>query len=82
MAKSYLYAVQDQDGRELTSVVLEPEKLRDVTASCNEAKDTVMIFHAGVEVRRATVPNTAETLDLCRWPADAKLSDPVRKRAC
>jgi hypothetical protein len=82
MAKSYLYAVQDDTGRELCSVKLEPEKLGDVTAKCNEEKDSVQIFLRDAVVATGSVPGYAEELHLHRWPITDKLANPVSKRVC
>jgi hypothetical protein len=82
MAKSYLYAVQDDTGREVCAVHLEPAKFGDVMASCDEARENVSIRHNGEVVASGSVPAAAEALLLHRWEADAKLSDPVTKRVC
>jgi hypothetical protein len=82
MAKSYLYACQDETGREVCSVYLEPEKLGDVEASCDDARENVSIRHNGEVVASGVIPSAAEGLFLHRWDADAKLSDPVTKRVC
>lgn len=71
----YLYAVQDQDGRELLSSVIEPTKVSDVTAVL-DSKGNVILYHEGREVDRRKGED-GKTYKLHRVPADDKLKAPV-----
>lgn len=82
MAKSFLYAIQDDTGREVCSIHLEPEKFGDVEANCDEPRETVSIVHNGDVVASGLIPSAAEGLFLHRFPSDNKLADPVTKRVC
>jgi len=71
--KSFLYAVQDQNGREIVSAVVEVEKVGDVTAS---VKDNLVTLSTPGLDQVERVPKGAE-LTLHRWDADDKLAEPV-----
>ena len=73
--KEYLYAVQDETGREVVSIKFTTDKVSQVFAS--RKKDTVSLCH--VEDGTMAVGKYAGEgpLTLCRWDADDKLADPV-----
>lgn len=74
---SYLFAVQDQTGREITSWTGDVERVSDVFATQLD-KDHVVIGLDGEGVSEpGFVPADAGKLTLYRWPADDKMSKPV-----
>jgi hypothetical protein len=78
--KSYLYAVQDDQGREVVSWSGEVEKVSDVTAkaeSQGNSEDTVYLLDAEGKILSSALVAGAKGLVLHRWPADDKLSAPV-----
>lgn len=79
MAKRYLFALQDQTGREITSAYVETDKVGDVTARLNEDRSLAFLEHKGEEINRGSVASSVEEVVLLRWPAEDKLSTPVRK---
>lgn len=78
MAKSYLYAVQDQDGRELLSWQGEVEKVGDITAEHRIAQIALVQEGTGTLALGDVVEGFDYTL--YRWPADDKLAEPVAHR--
>lgn len=84
MAKAYLYAIQDAQGRELVSWQGEVDRVGDVTAdldvtSPESSEWEVLLNHNGVELGRAYISRAIvdEGMTLYRWPADDKLATPV-----
>lgn len=78
---SYLYAVQDKQGREIVSEHVDVEKVGDVTAYLRhaEAEDDYIAVLTFEDVEIASASANGETdVTLLRWPSDDKLSDPVR----
>lgn len=73
--KSYLYAVQDEQGREVVSFTAEVEKVSEVSAEPGPG-DTIRLMQHDVLLASAELPSEGK-LTLYRWPADDKLSDPV-----
>jgi hypothetical protein len=73
---SYLYAVQDSEGREVVSAHVDVEKVTDVHAE--RENDEVRLMFEDVVVETGTTRADPGSLVLLRWPSDDKLSDPVR----
>jgi hypothetical protein len=74
--KKYLFAVQDQNGREVLAAEIETDKVSDVTATISDGK--VSLEREGEEITSLEVTE-GQVLTLHRWPADDKLSEPVSK---
>lgn len=78
----YLYAVQGSTGREIVSASVEVEKVTDVTARISEVAsddfDVELVFEDIVLDSRPVGGDRPTDLVLLRWPADDKLSTPVR----
>ena len=74
--KKYLYAVQDENGREVLAAEIETDKVSSVSAKLEDGK-AVLEFN-GEKVTEADVREGA-SLKLHRWPADDKLSEPTSK---
>jgi hypothetical protein len=75
--KKYLYAVQDENGREILSAEVETDQVSEVTAKA--IKDEVVLRVKSEEVARAAF-SADQKLQIHRWPADDKLSEPVSKK--
>lgn len=75
----YLFAVQDQNGREAAYWKGTVDKVGDVAATVSG--DTVRISNGDEVVATGKAPDPIgdeeRVLTLHRWPADAKLSTPV-----
>lgn len=74
----YLYAVQDDGGREICAAVIDTDRVSDVTAVQTD-DGTVAILLTGDEVVTGRVPDGKQVM-LYRWPADDKLSEPQSHR--
>ncbi len=72
---SYLYAVQDEQGREIVSAHVDVEKVTDITAV--RSGDVVDLMFEDVIVKTGDYFGEGQ-LTLLRWPSDDKLADPVR----
>lgn len=72
---SYLYAVQDENGREIVSAHVDVEKVSDVTASFGES--TVQLLFEDVVIDEAAWLAEDGPVTLHRWPSDDKLAKPV-----
>lgn len=77
---SYLYAVQDDQGREVVSAHVDVEKVGDVTAVLIESEASgdvgAALMFEDIEIDRGS-SNGNVNLRLLRWPSDDKLSEPV-----
>lgn len=77
---SYLYAVQDQNGREVVSAHVDVERVSDVHAELVESEaagDTgAALYFEDIEIDRGSANGQVE-LTLYRWPSDDKLATPV-----
>ena len=71
---SFLYAIQDQDGREIVSAHVDVEQVSDVTAV--KAGDTVDIVFEDIVIETGDYFDEGK-LTLYRWPSDDKLATPV-----
>ncbi len=77
--KKYLFAVQRASGHELVSATLEVAKIGDVEAQ-RLPDGTVRLVHDGDIVAVSSLKvDEVEEIQLHRWPAGKKLSDPVTK---
>lgn len=78
---SYLYAVQDNQGREIVSAHVDVEKVGDVTAHLLHVEATddyrAVLAFEDVEIDSASTNGEVDVV-LCRWPSDDKLSEPVK----
>lgn len=74
--KKYLYAVQDENGREVLAAEVETDKVSSVKATFDG--DEIVLQKDGDTVAKAPA-EPARTYRLHRWPADDKLSEPVSK---
>ena len=74
--KKYLYAVQDENGREILAAEVETEKVSRVTAERQDGE--VVLLLDGEKITSAPVPDE-KVVRLHRWPSDDKLSEPVSK---
>jgi len=72
---SYLYAVQDAEGREIVSAHVDVEKVTDIKAAREEGQ--VRLHFEYIDVVDPAADPGGE-LSLCRWPSDDKLADPVK----
>lgn len=78
---SMLYAVQDNQGREVISAHVDVEKVSDVSAYHEVGHDKVsLLFDDDVVIDSGTTSAAAGTLTLCRWPSDDKLAEPVKHK--
>lgn len=75
--KTYLYAVQDDNGRELLAIEAEVEKVSEVKAAFDGGD--IVLLKGKTEITRAAADDS-KTWTLHRWPADDKLSAPVSHR--
>ncbi len=73
---SFLYAVQDREGREIVSAHVDVEKVSDVTAM--QSGDTVDLMFEDIIIETGDHFGSGP-LTLCRWPSDSKLSEPVKR---
>lgn len=73
----YLFAVQDENGREVVSWKGDVDKVSEVEAS-EDPNGVVVISHGGEVVAEATRDGDG-SLTLHRWPADDKLAKPVSR---
>lgn len=75
---SYLYAVQDDQGRELISEHVDVEKVSDVEARFAHRgdQDVVQLHFDGIVLKEADVDG-GEVLSLCRWPSHDKTATAV-----
>lgn len=71
---SYLYAVQDDQGREIVSAHVDVELVGDVTAK--REGDTVDLNFEDVVIETGDYFGEG-ALTLWRWPSDDKLAAPV-----
>lgn len=71
---SYLYAVQDDQGREIVSAHVDVEKVTDITASYRDK--IVTLSFEDLDVQSGSYDGDG-TLTLWRWPSDDKLAEPV-----
>ena len=74
--RSYLWAVQTDDGREVCSATADVAKVSEVKARVVGGQVEI---HRGDQVL-ASAPNPGGTIDLHRWPAEDKLSKSVSSR--
>ncbi len=74
---SYLYAVQDNQGREIVSAHVDVEKVGDVTARKDPEYDTVELVFEDIVIEQGRYDGEG-SLTLCRWPSDDKLAEPVK----
>ncbi len=78
---SFLYAVQDREGREIVSAHVDVEEPDDVTAylAYSEAADdyAAVLTFEDLEIDSASTDGNVN-VTLCRWPSDDKLSEPVK----
>lgn len=72
---SYLYAVQDQNGREVVSAHVDVEKVSDVHAEL--VGDQVVLAFEDLIIEQGDYWPTTGQLTLHRWPSDDKLATPV-----
>lgn len=72
---SYLYAVQDEQGREVVSAHVDVEKVTDVTAK--KDGDVVDLVFEDIVIETGDYSGEGR-LTLLRVPSDDKLADPVR----
>lgn len=76
MATEYLFAVQDQNGREVIAVKAEVDKVGDISAAIQD--DKLNILYRGDVIGTATdLPEGP--LMLHRWKVKDKLAEPVSK---
>ncbi len=73
--QSYLYAVQDDQGREIVSAHVEVEKVSDVRA-VYDAGNTVSLVFEDIVIEQGHHDGSGP-LTLHRWPSDDKLAQPV-----
>lgn len=73
---TYLYAVQDSQGREVCSAKVDVERVSEVTAHLDG--DRVVLFGEERGELGSGPAVQGETYTLYRWPADDKLANPVR----
>lgn len=74
---SMLYAVQDENGREVVSAHVDVEKVSDVRA-VYEPGNVVSLVFEDLVIEQA--PHSGDSpLTLYRWPSDDKLADPVER---
>lgn len=73
----YLFAVQDENGREVTSWTGDVDKVSDVFVSKLDDQTIVIGYQGEGVTEPAVVSNEAGKLTLYRWPADDKLATPV-----
>ncbi len=76
---SYLYAVQDDQGRELISEHVDVEKVSDVSGRIvrgDGGDDVVQLHFEDIVIKEAPI-DSGQVLSLCRWPSDNKLADAV-----
>lgn len=77
---SYLYAVQDANGREIVAAHVDVEKVGDIRAEAfpsGPSATTVELLFEDITVAEGYVEGAQLPLTLHRWPSDEKLSDPV-----
>lgn len=74
---SFLYAVQDDQGREIVSAHVDVEKVSDVTVDHDIDTDEVLLTFEGIPIERGMYHGEG-SLTLCRWPSDDKLAKPVK----
>ncbi len=72
--QSYLYAVQDDQGREIVSAYVEVENVSDISA--HRDGDTVELRFEDIVVEAGEYTGDGR-LTLHRWPSDDKLAQPV-----
>lgn len=73
--KAYLYAVQDDNGREVCSATVEVDKVSEVTAEFSG--EYILLLHNGKQIGDAEDAVRDASYTLHRWPADDKHSAPV-----
>ena len=73
---SYLYAVQDDNGREVVSAHVDVEKVSDVEAHRQDGNVQLRFEDVVIE---ETPYDVDSLLTLFRWPSDAKLADAVER---
>lgn len=77
--RTYLFAVQDDAGREVCSGEAKLDRVSEVSAV--KVDDTVVRIVRGDEIVAAGESSLPlAELHFLRWPAQAKESTPVRKR--
>ena len=75
---SYLYAVQDDQGREIVSAHVDVEKVSDVTAVIDRRgdEDVVELRFEDLVIEGAVIDG-GEVLSLCRWRSHDKTAAAV-----
>lgn len=71
---SFLYAIQDEQGREIVSAHVDVEQVSDVTAV--RSGDTVDLTFEDIVIETGDYFEDGQ-LTLHRWPSDDKLAAPV-----
>ena len=71
---SHLYAVQDEQGREIVSAHVDVERVSDVTATQDPDGNVYLLFE---DLTIEHAPDPGGKLTLHRWPSDDKLATPV-----